>query len=303
MGSTRSTTLLEVMAEKDQTDIPYLNSLNQSLDNFRRMKRYVRGMSITMFASFLAWTGMVIGIITSIMSLNVVFLPLVSGIAHMCHTRRLSSLCGIFYGVGFPSFFASAGLFIFSLSLWKTIVKKDMIGMKSLIKIGCYIMGGFELLGCAAGLITPLVFIIDHVASPWHWSGTYVGLLTIPIFISAIFTVFVSLMIHGVHKFKTRLVNTYIIYKIVLFALFALLTLVSIIMSELMMGSRAGTSILINIDTFLLYCFFYFYSNGFIVLQYNIMIGNNSEEGSMDLTHNNDFSNHIHFIGETVNHV
>merc|ERR1711953_1544443 len=246
MGVTDQHCLLQVMAEKDQTDIPYLNSLNQSLDNFRRMRRYVTGISITMFASFLAWTGMVLAIITAIVSLNVAFLPLVSGVAYQCHTRRFGALCGIFYGVGFPSFFTSAGLFIFSLSLWKTIVKKDMIGMKSLIKIGCYIMGGFELLACAAGLIIALVFIIDHVAMPWRYSGSYVGLLTI--FISVIFTVFLSLMIHGVHKFKTRLVNTFIIYKIVLLALVALFFLVSIIMSGVMMGSRAGTSILINID-------------------------------------------------------
>ena len=259
------------MAEKDQTDIPYLSSLVQSLDTSRRMKRYVTGMSITMFASFLAWTGMVLSIITSIVSHNVAFLPLVSGIVG--YSWWFSALCGI-------SFFTSAGLFIFSLSLWKTIVEKDMIGMKSLIKIGCYIMGGFELLACAAGLIIPLLLIIKHAASPLYHSGslhrwsTTVGLLSIPILISAIFTVFVSLMIHGVHKFKTRLVNTYIIYKIVLFLIVALLCLWCSIDSATIISSQK----LIAIDTFLLYCFFYFYSNGFIVLQYNIMIGNNSEE-------------------------
>merc|ERR1712179_794831 len=156
---------------------------------------------------------------------------------------------------------------------------------------------------CAAGLIIPLVFIIDHVAMPWRYSGSYVGLLTIPIFISVIFTVFLSLMIHGVHKFKPRLVNTFIIYKIVLLALVALFFLVSIIMSGVMMGRMAGTMIQSDINAFILYCFFYFYSNGFILLQYNIMIGNNSEEESMDLTHNKDFTNHIHFHEDTVNHV
>ena len=45
---------------------------------------------------------------------------------------------------------------------------------------------------------------------------------------------------------------------------------------------------MIESSTFLLFSFSYFYSNGFIVLHYNIMIGNNTEEGSLNLTHNRD---------------
>ena len=75
-------------------DIPYLNILNQTPENSKKMRRYITGMSITMFASFLAWTGMVLGIIFSVTSLYVIFLPLVLG-----------SLSGIMYGVGFPFFF------------------------------------------------------------------------------------------------------------------------------------------------------------------------------------------------------
>ena len=271
-------------------DIPYLNTLNQTPENSKKMRRYITGMSITMFASFLAWTGMVLGIIFAVASLNVIFLPVVSGIAHRCHTWRHGPLCGIMYGVGFPFFFINVGMFFFSLTIWKTIVNKNMIKMKTLIKIGCYIMGGFELPVCAAGIITPLVFIIEHV--------TY---LMIPVCICTIFAVFHSLMIHGVHKFKPRLVNTYIVFKIVIFALVTLLTLVSIIMSGVLMRYMAGVSIMTDINTFLLYSFFYFYSNGFIVLHYNIMIGNNTEEGSLNLTHS--FTNKIHFIENTVNHI
>jgi len=282
-------------------DIPYLNTLNQTPDNSRKMRRYITGMSITKFASFLAWTGMVLGIIFAVASLNVIFLPLVSGIAHRCHTWRHGPLCGIMYGVGFPFFFINVGMFFFCLAFWKTIVNKNMIKMKTLIKIGCYIMGGFELLVCAAGIITPLVFIIEHVTYRYYYDQSLIGYLMIPVCICTIFAGFHSLMIHGVHKFKPRLVNTYIVFKIVIFALVILFTLVSIIMSGVLMGYMAGVSILTDINTFLLYSFFYFYSNGFIVLHYNIMIGNNAEEGSLNLTHN--FTNKIHFIENTVNHI
>ena len=59
----------------------------------------------------------------------------------------------------------------------------------------------------------------------------FIGLLTIPVVISAVLVVFTSLMIHGVHKFKRRLLNIYI-------------------------------------NVVLIYSFFYFYSNGFILLYY-----------------------------------
>ena len=74
----------------------------------------------------------------------------------------------------------------------------------------------------------------------------FIGLLTIPVVISAVLVVFTSLMIHGVHKFKRRLLYIYI-------------------------------------NVVLIYSFFYVYSNGFILLYYNIMLGTHTEESSMDL--------------------
>merc|ERR1719150_1153448 len=98
----------------------------------------------------------------------------------------------IFYDVGFPLLFVNIGMFVYSYKLWKTIVNKNTIGMKTFIKIGCYIIGGFELLVSAAGIITPLAFIIvvHHLPRRSTFSSRgnemFIGLLTIPIFISAI---------------------------------------------------------------------------------------------------------------------
>ena len=178
-----------------------------------RMREYIKGMSISMFASFLAWTGMVLGIIFILTAINLVFLPLVLELQN--DTINYDVLRRIMYGVGFPTLFVSIGMFFFSLALWKTIVNKNMIRTKTLIKIGCYIIGGFELLVCAAGVISPLVYMgfVRHGQ----------GLFMIPVCIFTIFTIFVSLMMRGVYKFKPRLVNIYIIFKIIIFVLFTLI--------------------------------------------------------------------------------
>ena len=294
---------------EDNSKFPYLNTLNQSCDNSWRMTRYMSGMSVARLAFFLAWTGMVCSFIFIIGAIDVIFLPLSFGVAHMCHnSNSFNNICSIFYGVGFPLLFVNIGMFVYSYKLLKTIVNKNTIGMKTFIKIGCYIIGGFELLVSATGIITPLAFIIvvHHHPRRRTFSSRgnemFIGLLTIPIFISAILVVFISLMIHGVHKFKRRLLNIYIIFKIFLFAVFTLLELVSIILY--LIYSHGGIQIMSEVNVFLIYSFFYFYSNGFIVLHYNIMLGTHTEENSMDLNQSNvNFSNNVYFNENMVNHV
>ena len=174
------------------TTYPYL-TLKQTPDNSLRMRKYIKGMSITMFASFLAWTGMVVGSIFTLVALNSTPIPL---------------------------FFVSITLFIFSVALWKNIVNKNMNRMKTLIKIGCYIIGGFELLVLVPIIYNTLLATYGVLVTPI--SGLIL-LLIIPVFIfCTIYTIFVSLMIQGVRKSKPCLVNSYIIFKIVIFALFTL---------------------------------------------------------------------------------
>lgn len=109
-------------------------------------------------------------------------------------------------------------------------------------------------------------------------------------------------MVHGVHKFKRRLLEIYIIFKIFIFALFTLLELVSIIMY--LIYSHSGIQIMSDVNVFLIYSFFYFYSNGFILLHYKIMLGTHKEENSMDLNKSNvNFSNNVYLVENMVKHV
>ena len=114
---------------------------------------------------------------------------------------------------------------------------------------------------------------------------TKVGLLIIPIIILESMTVFVSLMIHGVRKSKHGLLNVNIIFKIVLFTLFAIGAVIFIFMAKtssiFVSISNGPTPFIIaevnvfNVSTFF-YTFFYVYYNGYIVLQYNILLSDNT---------------------------
>ena len=277
------------------------SSSTSSLCEDWKMTRYISGISIIRFASFLAWTGLVTSLIFILGSLDMIFTPLALDIhRYGCGRHYYEVFCGSLYGVGFAVLVMNIGMFIYSFKLWKAITKNNMIGMRNLIKIGCYIMGGLELLSIAgAGVVTPLLFIISQLFSFYGHDGLSIGLLTIPIIISGGYIALISLMIHGVRKFKPGLVNIYIIFKIVLFTLYAILTLVQVIMGVVSFGALGW---MLGINMFLLCGFFYFYSNGFMVVQYNIMLGRHTEQGSMDLTHSRlQFSNNVYFNENTNN--
>jgi len=263
------------------------------------MTRYISGISIIRFASFLAWTGLVISFIFIIVSLDLILTPLALG-RRMWHCDGYNETdCGSLYGAGSGGLIMNIGMFIYSFKLWKAINSDNMMGVRNLIKIGCYIMGALELVTCAlAGIITPLIFIIISMLQ-YSPNGLSIGLLTIPIVICGGVIAMISLMIHGVRKFKPALVNAYIILKIVIFTLFAILTLVQVIMGMIYIGALGW---LLGPNLFLLCGFFYFYSTGFFLVQYNIMLGRQTEEGSLDLSHSPlQFSNNIYFNENTNN--
>ena len=68
--------------------------------------------------------------------------------------------------------------------------------------------------------------------------------------------------------------------------------------------SRSSRGNKIYINVVLIYSFFYFYSNGFILLHYKIMLGTHKEENSMDLNKSNvNFSNNVYLVENMVKHV
>jgi len=265
------------------------NVSSSSCDDWK-MTRYIPGISINRFCSFLAWTGLVSSVIFIVVSLNLLFIPLALGFHDVIsyEAGRMSAystdrrrhyliICGIFYGLGSTILVINIGMFLYSFKLWKAINSDNMKEMRSLIKIGCYVVGSFEMLTTiAAGVIPPIIIIIYELKFSYRPSGFFINfmliILSILIIISVVVIAMTSLMIHGVRKFKPGLVNIYIIFKIVLFTLFALGTLVQVIMGWIfpMFGPLGW---LLGINQFLFCGFFYFYGTGFMVVQYNIMLG------------------------------
>merc|ERR1711874_164536 len=270
---------------------------SSSCDDWK-MTRYISGISIIRFSSFLAWTGLVSSLLFILGSLDMILTPLAVGV-HSYYSRGCShyyntSICGTFYGVGTVTLLMNIGMFIYSFKLWKAIRSDNMKDMMSLIKAGCYIMGSLELVTTvAAGVITPMFIIaIEYLNSYYGPSELSIGLLTIPIIISFGVIAMISIMIHGVRKSRPGLVNIYIIFKIVLFTIFAILTLVQVVMGVVYIGALGW---LVGINQLLFCGFFYFYCTGFMVVQFNIMLGRHTEEGSLDLSHSRlQFSNNVY---------
>ena len=229
------------------------------------MTRYISGISIIRFASFLAWTGLVCSLIFILGGLDLLLTPLALALHHEVIQSRGSGywrgLWGFIFGgslyvAGSLMLITNIGMFIFSFKLWKAINSDNMMGTRNLIKIGCYIMGALELLTCvASGVITPTL-VVPFPSSPISYggdNGLYAGLLMIPVVIHLGFIAFISLMIHGVRKFRPGLVNVYIIFKIVIFTLFAMSILAQVVMGVINIGALGW---LLGPNMFLLCGFF-----------------------------------------------
>jgi len=272
------------------------NKVSSSSSEDWKMTRYLSGRSIIRFSSFLAWTGLVSSVLFIIGSLDMILTPLAVGVHRYsggCGRYFSYSLfCGSLYGVGSVTLLINIGIFIYSFKLWKAISSDNMKEMRNLIKTGCYIMGSLELLTTvAAGVITPIVFIIQ---ASFFYRGydVIIGLLTIPIIVSVGVILMISLMIDGVRKFKPGHVNVYIIFKLAIFIIFAIGTLIQVVMGV----SIGPIGWLLGINQLLLGGFFYFYCTGFMVVQYNIMLDGLTEEGSLELTQGLlQFSNNVYF--------
>merc|ERR1712038_265031 len=283
------------LASRKMAELSKKISLSSPCEDWK-MRKYISGISIIRFASFLAWTGLVTSVIFIIGSLDTMFSPLALGFHNPgCFDHDyMTFFCGSLYGICSAALVINIGMFIYSFKLWKAINSDNMMEMRKWIKIGCYIMGSLELTIAVAGILTPLFFIISPPRS------FYCCLLPIPISYSVGFIVLISLMIHGVRKFKPTLVNIYIIFKIASFTIFAILTFFQMIKGLSFADIHPW---LLGVNQLLLSGFFFFHSSGFMVAEYNIMLSTQTEEASLDLTHSRlQFSNNVYFHNdETTN--
>ena len=261
-----------------------------------KMTEYVKavipkGISIINFATVLAWIGLVSSVINIILAVEMIFYPLAH---YRYYYKCLAPLGFIINGLGLVDLLMNMGWLFYSYKLWRSLNSQH--DMKRMIKIGCYIVGAFELVLFVITMIFQLVMLVIAV----RVMGGFGFILLIPIIINGIFIAFISGMIHGVKKFVPGLVNVYIIFKGVIFVIFAILTFVQFIAGLIAMlkllslyryraygryeSMSYGKLWLTAPFEFLFFGFFYIYSTCFSVAHYNIMLRKPTEEGGLELT-------------------
>ena len=157
--------------------------------------------------------------------------------------------------VGIFELLLNIGMLVFSCKLWKKVSDNNMVGMRSLVKIGCYIMAGLELFLCL------LINIIIWMAYVYHY------VIIIDVIVTLIAMVFSCLLIVGVRKVMSGLVIANIIFKIIFFFIF---TIVAIVALSISISNKEYVMYVVNV--YLCSGWLIFYSSSFIVLHYNIML-------------------------------
>ena len=261
-----------------------ITTANQHLappDNSWKMTRFMPGVSVPGFASFLGIAGLVTSILNLILEGYVVlkydllklhmemylagtFWPSYSGILYF--SLAVCSLFGIYY----------IGMYAFSLVLWLKVRDNNLDGMRSLIKIGCYIMAGLELLVC----VLLIVYFATIFKKSEEGSSGLVGLLSVVFVTSAVFA---CLLIVGVWKEISGVVNCCILFKIFFFSFYIFF---AIAVDCLLFTIKTTPTSMIGV--ILLIFFFYtlwliFYSSSFTVLHYNIMLHDQLRYETLDL--------------------
>ena len=235
-----------------------------------RMTRYMRGVPVPGFASFLGSVGLVSSLKIILDAVNLLVLEPESE----DRPKTIFSLFAIpwmfspsaIYVAGIFEMLLNIGMLVFFFKLWKTVSDTDMVGMRSLVKIGCYLMAGLELLVC-----TIIIGIIVYLLKPQH--GGMVEILYIITTISS--GVFACLLIGGVRKVRPGCVNANIIFKITFFILYLffafIITGFIITLNTKHIGLGAKYKMYV-VNLFVYTSWLILYSSSFTVLQYNIML-------------------------------
>ena len=254
---------------------------------FWKMTRYMQvmqGVSVPGFASFLGSAGVVTSILKIILdglnllvqksdsSLLSLFLSMLYRLPIPWRYHSTAANCA----VGSFELLLNIGMVAFSYKLWKNVSDNNMVGMRSLIKIGCYIMAGLELLVC----VLLIVYFALIFKKSEEGSSGIVGLLSVVFVTSAVFA---CLLIVGVWKEISGLVNCCILFKIFFFSFYIFF---AIAVDCLLFTIKTTPTSMIGV--ILLIFFFYtlwliFYSSSFTVLHYNIMLHDQLRYETLDL--------------------
>merc|ERR1712062_642819 len=184
-----------------------------------KLEKYGLGLKLKTsgFVSFLAWTGMMLGVLGILFSVEFFIHPSETiSPFYPVHPRQPAlDLDWMSYTVGVVGMFISAVWLALHLALRKRNVNKDFRGIQKILKIKCYISGTVEILFSIMGMVAAILMAI--VTSGYQMPKEYSYINIIRGGICFLYLAFACCKIHGVRKDNNRCINPYIVFKLINF--------------------------------------------------------------------------------------
>jgi len=261
--------------------------LEENRENFydsMKLDKYGFGLKTTGFVSFLAWTGIMTGILCFLFSVELLVLP--TDIINFPNTQTEPEFNLFFYIGGIFGIFFSIIWFSLHLALRRANVEKDFQAIRKLLKIKSYITGGLEIIFSILGIAATTVALV--VLDSMGREMAPVLLLNGILFIICL--ALSSCKVHGVRKNKNNLINAYIFFKITVGVSGAMA------MAFLLVQNISGTACVLFILGLLVSSFFFIYHIGDLVVLFNF---NHHLNSKMYYNANLEFTNQA-FMDENV---
>ena len=219
-----------------------------------RLKKYGFGLETSGFVSFLAWTGMMFGVLGILFSLELFILP----------TDLVISYDFLFYIGGIVGILTSTSWLALSVVLRKRNGNKDFDGIRRILKIKCIITGSFEIILSILGII---VILLTWNLPNWN----RISVDVINWFCGLGFLLYFAFACFKIHGIRTDN-NRYIVFSLINFILcFALTVSVYIYLCQKMyLILPFGTLWILFIFGVIFISFVFIYYIGPLVVLYDL---------------------------------
>ena len=173
-----------------------------------KLEKYGFGLKTSGFVSFLAWSGMMFGILGILISL---IFTTDFDTSYDLFFRRLDLVIPynwLFYIGGIVGILTSTTWLGLSVALWDRNVNKDFQGIRRILQIQCFITGSFEIILSIMGIIVVILLTTPVVPIIQNW---FCGL--------GFLLVFACFKIHGVRTDNNRFIKSYMVFNMINFVL------------------------------------------------------------------------------------
>jgi len=234
---------------------------NKGFYDSLKLVKYGFGLKITGFVSFLAWTGMAMGVLGLLSSVELLVLPTdtinFTGTEFSFYTQFNHSVSTIgFYIGGITGLFISTFWLSLHFALRKRNVEKDHEAVKGLLKIKSYITSGLEITVSLLGMCTTIMAMVEH-------SQDRSGQFLFQGGVCAVYLVLSACKVHGVRRDRNSFIKPYILFKLSC-AVLAVVSMVFLLEEHL-----SGTSCVLFLLGLLVSTFFFIFYIGDVIVIFN----------------------------------